>query len=208
MISEAYDRVVDWVYDHPLATAAAVLAVAGVLLWRIVLVDGPPRLPDETWKLEEACEDPGRAYPDAAPHGGGPPHPIAVFPELDHEYDESQPWLPDDPSDVQLVACLERVGRASPSETVVTGAGAPLECEYGAPGIQVPGSGRPVPLVTARYRLTLYELRTGREVATEELDGDHHDCPGSILEDDTEVYSTVDLDQLDALLSPYVEGRT
>ena len=87
-------------------------------------------------------------------------------------------------------------------------AGGPLECEYSAFGAAPPGTGREVPLVTARYRLTVHELRTGREVATEELDGERYDCPSVISEDDTEVYSTVELGQLDALLTPYGEGRT
>jgi anti-sigma factor RsiW len=133
-----------------------------------------------------------------------------VFPEVDDEDDEddeSSRWMPDDPADVQLVARLERLDPVSGAENAQAG-GFPIDCSYGAPGIVAPGSGRPVPMLTARCRLTLYELRTGREVATEELVGEHHDCPGSIAEDDTAVYATVDLDQLDALLTPYLEGRT
>ncbi|WP_433160375.1 hypothetical protein [Kribbella sp. CA-247076] len=136
------------------------------------------RLPGETSGLDDACT--GKVYDNAAAYEGAAPHPIAVFiesetGELEHTspYFSEEGWElvdPDEPEDVQLVACATVDGEQS--------LGAEHNCEYGATGSTT------IPMVTATYQLRVYELRTHREVRSITLEGQEKFCPHSIPMDD------------------------
>ncbi|HMG41506.1 MAG TPA: hypothetical protein VK611_09255 [Acidimicrobiales bacterium] len=167
---------------------AAVVVV--FVVGRELLDDDPRRVPDRIWHLADACESPGEPYVDAARHRGPAPHPVAVFPALSYQVDDPSVWLPEDPARVQLVACIDRLGLvASPPEGYD-------ECEY-------VGDGGIVDVQTARYRITVYELRTGRELGSEELVGELDHCP-DMLTEGQRLYSLLSHDQLTLVLTPHV----
>lgn len=198
-----WDRLLDPLFDVWWAVrrrpaVVTVLGVVGVVagvvvvfvVGRALLDDGPRRVPDEIWHLDEACESPGEPYVDAARHTGSAPHPVAVFPELSYRVEDPSAWLPEDPARVQLVACVDRLGlEAAPPEGYE-------QCEY-------VGDGGIVNVQTARYRITVYELRTGRELGSEELVGEIDHCPDMITEGQ-QLYSRLTHDQLTLALTPYV----
>ncbi|MFB6891415.1 hypothetical protein ACFCX4_19165 [Kitasatospora sp. NPDC056327] len=116
------------------------------------------------------CEKP-RGFDQAAPHAASGPRPVVVSgfwnvrdesPEL---FDPAalDIWDPTDPAKVQLVACVEKVGRG---EFVKS-------CDYEPDPFGVPGGAdfRSF-LYKATYRVTVYEARTGKLLASPEFAGD------------------------------------
>lgn len=136
------------------------------------------RLPGKTSGLSDACT--GKVYKDAAAYEGAAPHPIAVFIEsetgqLEHTspYFYQEGWElvdPDEPKDVQLVACATLEGEQS--------LGSEHDCAYGGTGSTT------IPMATATYQLRVYELRTHREVRAITIEGQEELCPHSIPMDD------------------------
>lgn len=149
---------------------AAVLVTTGVVVAVLTVVGG---LPDRVHELDKACG--GTTYDDAAPYAGPAPHPVAVFmPSEVGQLLKVTPYLPDDsvwepghPEDtavVQLVACGTLEGEQRSGKPV---------CGYHGRSVEVPMS-------LATYRITVYELRTHREVRSAVVEGAGTGCPPAI----------------------------
>ncbi|MFB8139564.1 hypothetical protein [Streptomyces parvus] len=116
----------------------------------------------------------GRKIPGSrAYEPGAGPHPIAVFQDVAHD-DSSQsqvsirlgerddPFNPEDPDEVQLVACTERIDAG---EEVAT-------CDF---------SSESVKMRSATAKITVYEARTREQVGESiELVGEDASCPGVV----------------------------
>lgn len=74
-------------------------------------------------------------------------------------------WDPESPAKVRLVACAELVGTGAQVKT----------CALDDP------KGREVPMLAGKYRLTLYEVATGRKLLDERLTGGDQKCPFVVL---------------------------
>ena len=141
-----------------LATALVLWFVAVPVALDIVFGEKPDNVTD----LFRMCEG-GEAFGRAAPYRGSGPHPLAVYndgtgypdylPGL--EWVDS-PWPPpDEVQKVQLVGCGQLVGRASPT---------PLgNCNY--------EGGYNTTTYQGRYRIDVYEARTGRRITSVTVDG-------------------------------------
>lgn len=142
------------------AIAAAVLIAAGAAC------SDHNGVPGHLADLRSACD--GTKYADAAPYSGRAPHPIALFlaPHgndfsdaklADYNYtdptEEIRPYQPTDSHRVQLIACgaIIHETKAGP------------DCTYSDSDNKRRFS---VPHRSARYRVTVYELRTHHMVGT------------------------------------------
>lgn len=153
---------------HRLFTGAGLGAVACVVAWAlalsplgdVVMVSRPYYLRD----FERLCGNSGASYAKAAPYSARDPHPTVLFDE-EHGADpvvtsagkaSSEP----DPDDVQLVACSRLVRRQLD-----------LICTY-------EGGDSTLTFYRARYRIDIYEARTGRKVSGQTVDADDTlNCP-------------------------------
>lgn len=154
-----------------------VVSLAGlvVLVGAGYLLFAPEDKPFVTYRYRTMCEKP-RAFSQAAPRSAKAPRPVFVS---DHWPARDDPtklsavdrpvWAPTDPATVQLVACVAHVG---PGEFV-------KRCDYKPTGQDL--SGRPatgkhfpfsITLYKGRYRVTVYEARSGRPVGTVEVQGE------------------------------------
>ncbi|WP_086560829.1 hypothetical protein [Streptomyces africanus] len=154
---------------------AGIVAVASVVAWAltlspladIVMARRPYYLRDLASLCAQATAGSDAAYPESAPYEARAPHPAVLFAE---EHD-SEPVVTStgtgsdtpDPDDVQLVAC-SRLERRTYDMT----------CAF--------SHGVSVSYYRARYRVDVYEARTGRGVTERTLDADDHLFCGGVME--------------------------
>ncbi len=132
-------------------------------------VPSPDRgVPEDLYDLGRLCED-GAPFAETVLYSGPGPHPVVVFPPRggyrteEGSYTERPPFAAADaataqepaPGAVQLVACQQPAERRLPDDRPLA------TCAYKA--VQGAESWANV-LYPGRYRLTLYEARTGRVV--------------------------------------------
>lgn len=158
-------RLIKWVICLAVASG---LGVGGY----VVLKDDKPFV---VYRYRAMCEKP-QGFDQAAPRAASGSRPVFVYgfwnvrdesPEL---FDPAalDVWDPTDPAKVQLVACVDKAGRG---EFVKS-------CNYQGsadPFGQVPDGGGGefrIDLYKATYRVTVYEARTGRRLASSEFTGD------------------------------------
>ncbi|GIJ49601.1 hypothetical protein Val02_64870 [Virgisporangium aliadipatigenens] len=153
--------------------------------------------------LEKVCK--GWYYPQSPPHAGPAPHPISILvPSVSTGgYIRSAFLGPDDASEaqraawtgenapaVQLVACVDLLD---------TG-GKVRDCKFDEPEPMT------VPLHLSTYRLTLYEVATGRKLAEKQMPGEDDDCPFVALIGRERLLRTEIADrQYVSLLRPFVQ---
>ncbi|MFI8217525.1 hypothetical protein [Streptomyces sp. NPDC085932] len=114
------------------------------------------------------CTHPGASFPESAPRTTTGPHPVALFAEghgtgpvaTSTGREGSATTAAPDPDDIQLVACSRLVRRH-----------VDMVCTYD-------GGESKLTSYRARYRVDVYEARTGRRIAGHTLDADDNDpCP-------------------------------
>jgi hypothetical protein len=99
-------------------------------------------------------------------------------------------WDPAAPAKVRLVACVDQVDSGKQVKT----------CKLDGP------KDLKLPMREGKYRLTLYEVATGRKVVEKQLAGEDEKCPFTVLlGTDRTVYSTVGDRQLYETLKKHVE---
>ncbi|MFI7608990.1 hypothetical protein ACIBTV_28280 [Micromonospora sp. NPDC049366] len=135
--------------------------------------------PTEVQDLNRMCDD-NIYYPQSPQRAGKAPHPVVVLVDdgsgLRHQdsgyyYPEGlsdrveRTWAAQEPSKVQMVACLDRV---SAGTTI-------RQCAFDDP--------RPdkLPLVRAGWRLRVYEVATGRTLLDKAMPGDDRSCPYVVM---------------------------
>lgn len=164
-----------------MAVAVAAAAVVGLFVWRAVLPDYVTRTvdgrPGEGVALSAACAPPGTAFAGAPPFEGPGPHPVAVVP--------ARQAFPA-PDAAQLVACIEPDGDAGLADR---------RCSYSTSNMGIGGQVEVRSLRRGWYRITVYELRTHRQVGSERVIGEDAQCPEIKLQG-TEVRTGVGDDQL------------
>lgn len=148
--------------------------------------------------LSEACKDIGDGYPDAAEYAGDGPHPMVILVRdfqteteanarmrLDwrlgnSDWPDSPLLTPESPAEVALLAC----GTSRPGDEQLN------VCEYDRVAL---GGSFELPLHNQHYTFTVYELRTGREVSTFELEASasapHMSCPTWLEDPGRTVYA-------------------
>ncbi|GAA2875126.1 hypothetical protein GCM10010443_41820 [Actinoplanes cyaneus] len=156
--------------------------------------------------LDAVC---GNTYYPAAPkYAGKGPHPVVISAKerLDlgdrsartlnrYAYSGSpaakKAWAPA-AKQAQLVACLDLIGGGTKVKDCATDLAASPK----------------MPLMVGRYRLTVYEVATGRKVVESTLNGAAKTCPWVVLTgSDSTLYTTVDDAQLyRALQAKVVQG--
>lgn len=132
-------------------------------------------------------------YPQSPRRAGKAPHPVVLLigdgGPADHRRQDSgyyydlglskrveQTWASEDPRNVQLVACLDRV---STGTTI-------RRCKYDDPKPET------LTLVKAGYRLRVYEVATGRKLLDKAMGGDDQSCPYVVLVGpDKKIYAEV-----------------
>ncbi|MEV0433157.1 NERD domain-containing protein [Nocardia sp. NPDC050413] len=113
---------------------------------------------------DRMCGPDKKPFPNAAPYQRGDVAPIYLSGHLTSMVrpEDSSAWRPTDPSSVQLIACMKQLELRDLVQT----------CQYApSPGAPV---GRTVNLFRATYEVTVYELRTGREVAKATMLGERY----------------------------------
>jgi hypothetical protein len=166
-------------------------------------------LPGQLTGLRSACD--GKKYADAAPYSGPAPHPIAVIP-ASHGHDftdakpedyggavpnkQTAPYQSTNTHRVQLVACAAITHEAKSGP----------DCKFTDPD---GGHRFSVPLHSATYRVTVYELRTHRKVGQATVKtspGFGYRCPLLLKESDASDrhLDDVDLNQWILALEKYV----
>lgn len=134
--------------------------VVGVVVAGVVALVIANREPFTVSDYTAMCEEP-RPFEEAAAVSVDGPHPIYIADYgVEPVPEEKAVWSPEDPGAVQLVACV-----------VETGKGAFVKrCQYTRNG------GGPITytidLYRGKYRLDVYEARTGTPVATKEVEGE------------------------------------
>ncbi|MFD6450541.1 NERD domain-containing protein [Nocardia sp. NPDC060220] len=123
---------------------------------------------------DRMCGEDKKPFPNAAPYERDGARPIYLSGDLTTMVHPNDPtaWNPDDPSTVQLIACMKQLELRDLVQT----------CQYGpSPGAPV---GRTVNLFRATYEVAVYELRTGREVAKATMLGERYsDNPANTDQD-------------------------
>jgi hypothetical protein len=203
----------------PRAAGAGLAAVAIALYtWLLVVpqVDpGPPPLPFSSFGLDGACHAGAVGYRNAAAYAGGARHPVIVFyrdtgapadpfavtPSADTSAPFSAQWLPGDPGIIQLVACV--------TPGVNTRASG-VSCSYSKYGIDqsgplgnLAGPTETVHVSLVEYQITVYTLRTHRELGATVVTGTDMRCPTD-KEVGAPVYSQLTDAELHQVLDPYV----
>ncbi|MFF7792273.1 hypothetical protein [Streptomyces sp. NPDC007991] len=154
---------------------SGIVAVACAVVWAltlspladIIMARRPYYLRDLASVCAQATAESDAAYAKSAPYHGSAPHPAVLF----AEEDDSDPVVTatgtgsdtPDPDDVQLVAC-SRLERRTYDMT----------CAF--------SHGVSVSYYKARYRVDVYEARTGRKVTARTLDADNHLFCGGVIE--------------------------
>ncbi|MFC9471157.1 NERD domain-containing protein [Nocardia sp. NPDC056952] len=123
---------------------------------------------------DRMCGEDKKPFPNAAPYERDGARPIYLSGDLTTMVHPDDPtaWNPDDPSTVQLIACMKQLELRDLVQT----------CQYGpSPGAPV---GRTVNLFRATYEIVVYELHTGREVAKATMLGERYsDNPANTDQD-------------------------
>ncbi|MGS2616441.1 hypothetical protein ACVCAH_18225 [Micromonospora sp. LZ34] len=129
--------------------------------------------------LDRVCDE-NVYYPQSPKRAGKPPHPVVLlvadgsgirFQNGTYYYDEGlskrveQTWAADDPRNVQMVACLDRVSTGSTIR----------RCKYDDPKPLT------VTLLRAGWRLRVYEVATGRKLLDKAMPGDDQACPSVVM---------------------------
>jgi hypothetical protein len=153
----------------------------------------PSPSPSDRWSFSEEIEDvdnlgrfcgyrEGEAYEDAAEYSGDGPHALAVnlsekktnaavgastFEILTHE--PFSDWLPDEPTDAHLLACVKGVPGDAPIGT----------CEYHESVTSLGPADYTLDLYEQTFTVTVYELKTARVVAETTIET-APDCPVGI----------------------------
>ncbi|MEV6657585.1 NERD domain-containing protein [Nocardia fluminea] len=113
---------------------------------------------------DRMCGEDKKPFPNAAPYERDGARPIYLSGELTAMVhpDDPDAWNPDDPSTVQLIACMKQLELRDLVQT----------CQYGpSPGAPI---GRTLNLFRATYEIAVYELHTGREVAKATMLGERY----------------------------------
>ncbi|MFD0362777.1 hypothetical protein ACFQZZ_15140 [Nocardia sp. GCM10030253] len=190
------------------ATMAALVVMAALLGGCLFGADDSASADDRALQndrdLVGACSSPRTYFPQADAYTGNAPHPIMAFSTSDTgsvnevqtlswSSNRPQQWLAVDPPRYQLVACL---GKAEADEFL-------QNCSF--------DSGT-VPLHRGRYQVTVFEARTGKEVAREQmrgagLDGSNRTCPSIVWLNSSRpmLYTEPDLAEFHSVLGKYVD---
>lgn len=163
----------------------AVLAVVlvGTVTWRIVSgpneVDWLPADAGRDWYA--VCE--GTAFTRATAYAGRGPHPVVIFgapsPGSGAEQDPDKPpasWDPDRADQVRLVACAEKIDGESAGKVECPRYADRFPLDLDGSGPELAGY---VDLYETRYKVNLYEARTGEKVKSWEVTGEDRSCPDS-----------------------------
>ncbi|MFD3460414.1 NERD domain-containing protein [Nocardia fluminea] len=113
---------------------------------------------------DRMCGEDKKPFPNAAPYERDGARPIYLSGELTAMVhpDDPDAWNPDDPSTVQLIACMKQLELRDLVQT----------CQYApSPGEPI---GRTLNLFRATYEIAVYELHTGREVAKATMLGERY----------------------------------
>lgn len=186
--------------------AVTVAALAGFEWWR----HSDHGLPSHIADLRAACD--GKSYSDAAAYTGRAPHPVAmILASHGHDFSDAEraddggavpnkitaPYQVTNTHRVQLVAC---------GAIIHEGSSGP-DCDYhDTDG----GRSFSVPLHSATYRVTVYELRTHRKVGQTTVKtspGFGYRCPLLLKKSDApdRFLDDVDLNQWISSLEKYVD---
>ncbi|MFF2653957.1 hypothetical protein [Streptomyces sp. NPDC058045] len=196
--------------------ALAALVIAGVACGA-----GSDEGPSTVHGYREMCKKP-RAFSKAAPYARSGPRPVFVsdfWPTRDSYPDplgtvDRGTWAPEKPGKVQLVACVDHIGQG---EYLTT-------CDYrGLQGSGIGGTGGDEGFVVyyykGKYKVTVYEARTGKRRGSTTVQGDiinpsydrPRECPGMAAQpkrsSDNEREGDPSTDQLYEALAPFVTGR-
>ncbi|WP_084466196.1 nuclease-related domain-containing protein [Nocardia salmonicida] len=123
---------------------------------------------------DRMCGQDKKPFPNAAPYQRDGARPIYLSGELTAMVHPDDPtaWNPDDPSTVQLIACMKQLELRDLVQT----------CQYDpSPGAPI---GRTVNLFRATYEIAVYELHTGREVAKATMLGERYSANPSNTDPD------------------------
>jgi hypothetical protein len=153
--------------------------------------------------LAKVCK--GWYFPQSPPHAGPAPHPISIMvpgsssggyitSAFDGPDDASEAlrsvWTGKDAPAVQLVACVDLLDTGGQVRT----------CQFDEPKPTT------VPLHLATYRLTLYEVATGRKLTETQLPGEDDDCPFvALIGRDNLIRTEIADRQYLSILRPYVQ---
>jgi hypothetical protein len=98
-------------------------------------------------------------------------------------------WKPSSPAKVRLVACVQRVDDGKKVRT----------CEFDEPKEKVP-------MREGVYRMTLYEVATGRKLTEKRMTGEHDECPFLVMLDSSRtIHSEINERQLYETFRRFVE---
>jgi hypothetical protein len=155
--------------------------------------------------LDRVCEE-GIYYPQSPKNSGKAPHPVKVLVkekisygtytskglyDIPNRFSSSteKAWDPKAPAKVQLVACVDFVSSGKKVRN----------CSFDDPKY------KKVALYRATYRLTLYEVATGRKLLTKSMAGDGV-CPTfTLIGEDMKIYTDIGDRQLYEVLRKHVE---
>lgn len=145
---------------------------------------------EEIRDLNRVCDE-DIYYPESPKRAGKAPHPVVLLVDdgsglryQDGTYYFSQgistrveqTWAAEDPREVQMVACLDRVSAGSKIRT----------CRYDDPKPDT------ATLVRAQWRLRVYEVATRRKLLEKAMPGDDQACPFIVMvRADKKIYATV-----------------
>ncbi|MER7891640.1 hypothetical protein ABTX15_17610 [Micromonospora sp. NPDC094482] len=143
--------------------------------------------------LNRVCDE-DVYYPQSPKRAGKAPHPVVLlvadgmgggdirFQDGTYYYSEGlskraeQTWASENPKNVQMVACLDRVSTGSTIR----------RCKYDDPKPET------VTLLRAGWRLRVYEVATGRKLLDKALKGDDQACPSVVMVyPDKKIYAEV-----------------
>lgn len=192
-----------------LVAGAGAMAVA-LIAWLVVRSFGPESndLPFSAAGFSPACD--GMVFPDAPAYKGAAPHPTVVF-STDYNlqlsgkwstvqaiYDEKNPftaaWRSNDPGKIQAVACIALDGEPP---------GMVSECPYDSPSRPGPTS---IPMYRGEFTITLYEVRSGRQLHQTHITGEVSKCPKMVPVGATKVFTTPSPQQYIDAIGSFVDG--
>lgn len=147
---------------------------------------------DDINDLNRVCDD-NVYFPESPKRAGKAPHPLVLLVAdgigIGGRYQDStyyfsqgisntveQSWASDDPKNVQLVACLDRVSTGAKIRS----------CKFDDPKPET------VTLLRANWRLRAYEVATGHELLDKPMAGDDQACPYvALFSADKKIYAKV-----------------
>ncbi|MBE1532451.1 hypothetical protein [Actinomadura algeriensis] len=168
---------------HRVLLGVFAVVLAGTVGWRVFTgpneVDRMPTDAGADWYA--VCE--GTAFTRAAAYKGPGPHPVKIFgapsPGEGAEQDPDKPpaeWDPQRADQVRLVACAEEIDEVGLGEVECPRYVNRFPFDPNGSGPELDGY---VSLYETRYKVTLYEARTGDEVDSWEVMGEDRSCPRS-----------------------------